>query len=527
MASSNKQTRFRTAAAHAPVAVVPPHTFNTYSSNMRTHEGGQAPLITDLEALRRAVLSCLLWEDQFYESGVDIADRIANLIPLVNPEDVYNLALEARNVMKLRHVPLLVATEMLKYPEHKKLVRKLTAKIIQRPDEITEILSIYWRKEINPTRNKEGKFISQRAASGRKIPMQLLRGCRDAFAKFDQYQMLKWQERGNPVTMADAIRLLHPDPTLATRQSPSIDIPMKDVYASIIMKTALAPDTWESRLSASGKEAKKSIFTDMLARNELASLALISNLRGMIESGVDIELVRTALAKMNVERVLPYRFITAARYAPSLKSDIQAAMFRCVESVPKLSGKTVLLVDISSSMSSAVSRRPNGRVSDLRRVDAAAGLCILAQSICQESIIYLFNTNTYKVTDRSIEPAAEQRRTGWHDERFSGRKSYSEQLVGFTLSEAISSLVSGGTDLSQAVEYINRAEDYTRLIVFTDDESSTTPPPPKALGYGINVASGSCGVTYDSYVHINGFSEGTLFYVTEYEKQLARLLQTS
>jgi hypothetical protein len=507
MASSNNRS------------ITPPGSFQVYSSNSRTHEGGYAPLLGDLEMLRRSTLTYLLGEDQFYESGQSISDRIASLVPKVDPEDVYNLAIEAKNIMKLRHVPLLLAVEMLKYPEHKKLVRKLTARIIQRPDEITEILSIYWKNDVTPVRNKEGEFISQRAAPGRKIPMQLKRGCQDAFAKFDQYQMLKWQERDKPVSMRDAICMIHPDPTLAIRQSYNITTSMADVYKGIVQKTALAPDTWEFQLSKAGKEAKKDIFTDLLTKKELGAFALIANLRGMIECGVDLDMIRIALCNMNVERVLPYRFITAARYAPSLKAEIQQAMFRCIEGIDKLPGKTILLVDISSSMSSPMSRRRDGRSSELKRIDGAAALCILAQSICAETSIYLFNTNTYTVKDKLIDRVNETKaKTLWYDDRSITNKQFKSQLVGFELSEAIGQMVTGGTDLQQAVSYINKKEEYDRFIIFSDDESSTSPENPKALGFSINIASSSLGVAYDNWCKISGFSENVLTYITEYEK---------
>lgn len=503
-------------------SIVQPGTFNRYSDNARTHEGGLAPLISDLEMLRRSTLSFLLWEGQFYESGEEIADRISNLVGKVAPEDVYNLALEARNVMKLRHVPLLLAVEMLKHSEHKKLVRKLVSQVIQRPDEICETLAIYWRGNIVPFRNIEGKFMSQRFAQGYKIPMQLKRGCRDAFAKFDQYQILKWLEKGKAVSMADAVSLLHPNPNDCTRKSPNIDVPMTDVYKSVVERTANAPDTWESRLSIAGKEAKKDIFTDMLSRNQLGSLALISNLRGMLSVDIDIQLIRQALQKMNVERVLPYRFIAAERHAHLLRDDLQAAMFRCIANIPKLTGKTILLVDISGSMSHSMSYRRDGRASDLRRVDAASGLCVLAQNICEQASIYLFDSGTYKVTKRNISQVGPNQ---IHSYRyailpFHPEQVYGSDLVGFTLADAISERISGGTDLEQAISYINNNEEYDRIIVFTDDESATTPPSPTGLGYAINVASGERGVTYGNWIHINGFSEGTLAYISEYEKQL-------
>ena len=60
------------------------------------------------------------------------------------------------------------------------------------------------------------------------LPMQIKRGLQDAFAKFDQYQILKWQEKDSPVTMADVIRLVHPNPTLAYRNSNNINMTMAE-----------------------------------------------------------------------------------------------------------------------------------------------------------------------------------------------------------------------------------------------------------------------------------------------------------
>ena len=47
----------------------------------RTHEGAPARTISTELQLRRSVLACLLWENQFYENGVEIAGRIAELVP--------------------------------------------------------------------------------------------------------------------------------------------------------------------------------------------------------------------------------------------------------------------------------------------------------------------------------------------------------------------------------------------------------------------------------------------------------------
>ena len=41
-----------------------------------TFEGAQAKRFTPEMALKRALMNCLLWENQFYEDGVAIAERI-------------------------------------------------------------------------------------------------------------------------------------------------------------------------------------------------------------------------------------------------------------------------------------------------------------------------------------------------------------------------------------------------------------------------------------------------------------------
>lgn len=75
---------------------------------------------------------CLLWESQFYEDGVEIAGRIAELVPKVDAEKVAALAVEAREKMRLRHAPLLLVRETARYATHRKLVAETLVRVIQR-----------------------------------------------------------------------------------------------------------------------------------------------------------------------------------------------------------------------------------------------------------------------------------------------------------------------------------------------------------------------------------------------------------
>lgn len=65
-------------------------------NTLTTHEGAMAHPINAEQLLRRSVMSCLLWENEFYEDGITIAQRIADTVPLVKPAVVAAIAIEAR-----------------------------------------------------------------------------------------------------------------------------------------------------------------------------------------------------------------------------------------------------------------------------------------------------------------------------------------------------------------------------------------------------------------------------------------------
>jgi hypothetical protein len=119
---------------------------NVPTRQIRTHEGAVAKHINPELQLRRSVMAHMLWESEFYEDGATIAGRIASLIAQCKPEVVASIAIEAREKMKLRHVPLLVVREMARLDTHKHLVAETLARVIQRPDELAEFVAIYWVK---------------------------------------------------------------------------------------------------------------------------------------------------------------------------------------------------------------------------------------------------------------------------------------------------------------------------------------------------------------------------------------------
>ena len=88
---------------------------------------------SNIQLLRRATLANLLWEDVAYMDGKKVSDEIARLIPLCLPEEVYELAIEARKKQKLRHTPLFIAAQMCRHDGHREMVGKLLPKSSPEP----------------------------------------------------------------------------------------------------------------------------------------------------------------------------------------------------------------------------------------------------------------------------------------------------------------------------------------------------------------------------------------------------------
>jgi len=75
----------------------------------------------------------------------------------------------------------------------------------------------------------------------------------------------------------------------------------------------------------------------------------------------------------------------------------------------------------------------------------------------------------------------------------------------------------GGTQLGAAVKEVSRLS-HDRLIVVTDEQSADPVPEPKGLGYMINVASNRNGVGYGKWLHVDGWSDAVVRFITERER---------
>jgi len=395
----------------------------------------------------------MLWEDSFYESGVDIATRITSLVAACSQEQVAKLAIEARTKFKLRHVPLLLVREMAR--RGGKIVQTTLTEIIQRPDELTEFLAIYW---------KDGR---------RPIAAQVKKGLAKAFLKFNKYQLAKYN-RDDKIKLRDVLFLTHAKPK---------DEVQENVFKDLVEGKLAPPDTWEVALSA-GKD-KKETFMRLMAEKNLGALAFLRNLRNMELAGVPKAAIAQYSHDIAIDRVLPFRFISAARAVPSWEDIIEPMMLRALKTQEQLRGKTIIVVDNSGSMY----RDRVSKKSDLTRTDAAGALAILIREICEDAMIIAFSATPTVVPNRR----------------------------GFALADAIKKTHTGSTNTYAAIALANQ-QGYDRIIVITDEQSATKIPNPVARGYFINVASYRNGIGYGAWNHIDGFSESVVDFIRELER---------
>lgn len=436
----------------------------------KTHEGADAVRIDAVKELRRSVMACLLFEGTFYESGNSTAARIVALCAQVSPEIVASLAIEARENMKLRHVPLFLVRELARQKGTGPLIAATLESVIQRADELTEFCALYWKD----APMKDGRRIGQPLTAGIK------RGLAVAFRKFDAYRLSKY-DRKSSVKLRDVLFLCCPKPKDAEQAA---------VWKKLVNGTLESPDTWEVELSA-GKD-KKETFERLLREKKLGGMAVLRNLRNMQTSGVDSALIRERL-ETGIERALPFRFITAARYAPTFEPSLETGMFRALEGLEPLAGSTGVLIDVSGSMDAVLSAK-----SETTRLDAACGLAILAREKCPNVEIATFSDNVVIVPARR----------------------------GFALRDAIlHSQAHSGTCLGGALAALQANvpewRSLDRMIVITDEQSHDRVGAawcPKA--YMVNVGTYQNGVGYgNGWTHIDGWSERIIDYIREHETE--------
>jgi hypothetical protein len=420
--------------------------------------------LSPVDMLKRTCMCCLLWEDTFYEDGVSVTDRIKTNMAKVSREEAVEVLHEAKDVNKLRHLPLFLLICMA---ENHMLRKEDVCSTITRVDDMSELLALYW---------KDGK---------KPLPAQMVKGLKMAFSKFDEYQLAKYKGDSKEIKLRDVLRIVRPKPENEEQSA---------LWKRAVSGTFATPDTWEVELSKS--KDKKSSWTRLLSENRLGSLALLRNIRNMKAAGVETSLVRNAIAKANVSRILPFQILASARMNPDYEDALEPKLFESIKEFDRIPGNTLILVDTSVSMGDRLSEK-----SDMNRCDAASAVAAIFREVCENVAVYKFDGNAHSVPPRR----------------------------GFALTDMFKP--GGCTNVYGSVkeavtEEKSKGFEPARIVVFTDEQDNYYDMNNIAVfaphGYIVNVGTYEKGVLYQTaskWVHISGWSDGVVKFITENEKK--------
>ena len=271
---------------------------------------GQSPELEFASMLLTSFVS-----DQFYRKEAETLELVPQLLDAgVSHEFAAKAAIYARDQFNMRSISHVVAAELAARVKDSQWMRPFVRDVIVRVDDMLEILAYY-----------EGKYGRQ------PVPNALKRGMRDAFAKFDGYQLAKYRGERSAVKLVDVVNLVHPVPTELNR------VALNQLVADKLRST----DTWESRLSQAGQadesevnrsEMKAEAWAGLVRSRKIGYMALVRNLRNILEDAPQVVseaadmLVQPELVRRS--RLLPFRFVTARDELEKWREDRRAKRAR-------------------------------------------------------------------------------------------------------------------------------------------------------------------------------------------------------
>lgn len=436
-----------------------------------THEGGAGYSRDAQSELFLLAITNMVSEDTFYEKADQRDERFERLIAAVAPTDpawFTQFVKWLRQGANMRSASLVAALEGARA-----LVnvgepggRKMVASALWRADEPSEALA-YWF----------GHY-------GRKMPKPVKRGIADAAVRlYNERNMLKYDTDKHGFRFGDVLDLTHPEAVgpvqsalfkyaLDRRHGRDVEIPdvlamsrrqkewfknaktdkkiWGQLFNELINTETLeaAGLTWEDVLSALGDKVDKGELWRMMIPN-MGYMALLRNLRNFDQYGVKDSTAQQVIARLQdpeqvaKSRQLPLRFLSAYLNAPSLRwaYPLEQALQHSLANVPELAGKTLIMIDTSSSMYDTLSGK-----SKLQRMDAATvfGLALAARAENSTVVSFSNGPRVFEV------------------------KGGESVLKAYDRWKATGYMQGGGTSTAHSIR--QTLTDHSRVIILTDEQ---------------------------------------------------------
>jgi hypothetical protein len=426
-------SRFNVRAAK-PSATSP---VTTTGQTVVNHQGGTGHLRDAKSELFLLAVTNMVGQDTFYEKADRRDDRYTTLVrqlAVEDPEWTARLLAWLRGDGNLRTAAIVGAAEFVKarldadrnrqqstatHPTvplagrsnastTAQYNRRVIDSVLQRADEPGELLA-YWTSRY-----------------GRNIPKPVKRGIEDAVGRlYTERNVLKYDTDSKGYRFGDVIELVHPAPSKvwqgdlfkhAIDRRHGRDNPIPDSLQMLHARAELtgwpveerrallprqdadfvlreAGMTWESLAGWLQGPMDAAAWEAVIP--SMGYMACLRNLRNFDQAGVSDKVAATVAAKLaDPEQVarsrqLPMRFYSAYNAAPSLRWAwaLEKAITASLANIPSLPGRTLILVDTSSSMDAGFSKDGT-----LMRWDAAALFGIALGRRCAHADVVSFSS---------------------------------------------------------------------------------------------------------------------------------------
>ena len=343
--------------------------FNPASTFKTTNRCGHVAYgMTDKAKLVTQILCSFFDEEQFYGKNTKDMTQTIKRVIADDPQFVSNLAVFARREFNMRSVAHVLTAYLAHEIEGKPYTRQTVKGVSLRGDDVTEIMSFYL------------------STFGKPIPNSLRKGINDVLQGFDEYTLAKYKGDGKSVKMRDLLCLCRPAPK---------DDAQSAMWKRCLEGTLEIPMTWETQLSANGNNAET--WERLIDSRKVGYMALLRNLANIIKANpANIEKVYQTIENpeaVRKSRQLPFRFLSAYKAIQGMAGSraldaLENAVEVSAENLPKISGNTVIAIDVSGSMTSSISAK-----SDVKCAEIALMLGYIANKICENAYIFTFDTS--------------------------------------------------------------------------------------------------------------------------------------
>lgn len=454
------------------------------------HHGTIVHKLDALEELFSKVLGSLFGESTHYEKRTAEGDyeKLCKTIEQVDDEDIEYVLKIARlgREYNMIQYPLSVLTACMNDDRFKgkNFIDEETGKnklqsysyyIIRRGKDILDILS---------TQMSVYGFTSKGRGKKRHretpLPMQMRKVLKGKLESFNEYQLSKALGESKSVSMADAIKLLHPDPTKSKVRN--------NFYKDIIEgKVKMGDDVKQvqSEIAKVNNKNSKTTKKDVVKSLDTSTvMAIIKNLVALEKQGIfhDEKAVDSIVAKLTNKkevqksRLLPFRFYSAYNEVKKLPSSmgkrrildaLVEALDLSIDNMQDIVGYSAILVDLSESM--------NHQVSSMSSVTAREVACMLGAICFKKGIADVYAFADWCVTVDNI-----------------SKKSTTMDIM----EKILNTRVGGCTNLDVALNTIrNSGTKYTNLIILSDGDCYSV------KGNSFTFGNSWCGYSSDSDVN--------------------------